>query len=313
MSSTTTLNRRPAPKIQFVGVFDTVSVGSEGAAFDIGLNASCQHLRHAVALNEDRKSFSAELMYPEQLYGTKLGDLQRSFIQAHFIGNHNDMGGTGKKGGLALYPLQWMMSEARQGGLFLTCFDGGLGEATRLGADPLAVVFPKANRARGGWTNNTANGISIQMQDLRDIHEQSHHQFGITLGSKFEPVWKKKFREPFDKNGTLQGFCDWAPQGTILHPSVYLLIDEHANLALENKESNLHQYIESYRVRMLGYDNHGMLNEPWGDDMVDDSSNPGAIRVLVCGNTGVGKSTLINKTFGVDVVSVSFSVQTSRY
>ena len=30
---------------------------------------------------------------------------------------------------------------------------------------------------------------------------------------------------------------------------------------------------------------------------------PQAIRILVCGNTGVGKSTLINKVFGVEVVS----------
>ena len=53
---------------------------------------------------------------------------------------------------------------------------------------------------------------------------------------------------------------------------------------------------------MLG-SKDGMVNPGfWLDEEEDDLADPGAIRVLVCGNTGVGKSTLINKTFGVDVV-----------
>lgn len=31
----------------------------------------------------------------------------------------------------------------------------------------------------------------------------------------------------------------------------------------------------------------------------DSSEDPGAIRILVCGNTGLGKSSLINKVFGI--------------
>lgn len=55
---------------------------------------------------------------------------------------------------------------------------------------------------------------------------------------------------------------------------------------------------------MLGPQESGVNTGFWLDAEEDeeDPSNPGAIRVLVCGNTGVGKSTLINKTFGVDVV-----------
>lgn len=55
---------------------------------------------------------------------------------------------------------------------------------------------------------------------------------------------------------------------------------------------------------MLGPLDSGLNTGFWLDGGEEDNSaNPGAIRVLVCGNTGVGKSTLINKTFGVDVVS----------
>ena len=39
------------------------------------------------------------------------------------------------------------------------------------------------------------------------------------------------------------------------------------------------------------------------DREVVNIEEPGAIRILVCGNTGVGKSTLINEVFGAEVVS----------
>ena len=95
-------------------------------------------------------------------------------------------------------------------------------------------------------------------------------------------------------------------QGTIIHPSVYLLLDEHVNVSLETKEIKLQRYIEDWREKMLGPQDSGANTGFWLDaDDEEDASNPGAIRVLVCGNTGVGKSTLINKTFGVDVVSWS--------
>lgn len=41
----------------------------------------------------------------------------------------------------------------------------------------------------------------------------------------------------------------------------------------------------------------------WNDDREEkETADLPAIRVLVCGNTGIGKSTLINKVFGVEVV-----------
>jgi hypothetical protein len=260
-----------------------------------------------VALHEDRKALSPEYIFPEQLYGKRLSENGQTFIQAHFIGSHNDLGGSSKKGGLSLYPLQWMLLEARQFGLFLTCFDGGFGEATGI-HDPLSVVFPRAGDAgssEGVWTNITANGISSSMHDLRQVHESLRPvdgNYSVFLGSRMGSIRQKKQRDVFDSNGTLRGYCDWAPQGTIIHPSVYFLIDEHINVAMENKEVKMQRFLEDWRERMLGANKHGMLNEAWSEELGDDSADPGAIRVLVCGNTGVGKSTLINKTFGVEVV-----------
>ena len=41
----------------------------------------------------------------------------------------------------------------------------------------------------------------------------------------------------------------------------------------------------------------------WNTEGVPDIEQVSAMRILVCGNSGVGKSTLINRVFGVQVVS----------
>jgi predicted GTPase len=38
----------------------------------------------------------------------------------------------------------------------------------------------------------------------------------------------------------------------------------------------------------------------WNDAGTAEPEDPGAIRILVCGNAGVGKSSLINRIFGVN-------------
>ena len=270
-------------------------------------------MRHALALHEDRKALTPDYIFPEEFYGTALRDHKRTFVQAHFIGNHADMGGSAKKAGLGLYPLQWMLVEAQKCGLSLDLasdFTGGSGNS-------LAVVFPKPKKRSDGdgkWSCVTSNGIETTLYDLRKVHEgaQLNEDFAVKLKSKYGSIRQKRARETFAANGMLRGYCDWAPQGTIIHPSVYLLLDEHINVALETKELKLQRQIEDWREKMLGSKN-GVVNTGfWLDEDEDDDPDPGAIRVLVCGNTGVGKSTLINKTFGVDVVGSTLRLSIVR-
>lgn len=298
---------RTSPKIRFLGAFDTIKAVNDDSAFDVSFNTSTQHLRHAVSLHEDRKALTPELIYPENFYSTNLQDSGRSLIQAWFVGDHNDMGGVSLKAGLSLYPVQWMLLEASECGVWID-FDGSpirRGNAVR----PLSVVFPKQENGKdtSKASFKASNGIVVTIQDLRPVHEQSKSfgTYGIKLNSQRASIRQKRQRTPFDKNGYLIGFCDHAPQGTIVHPSVYLLLDEHINVALDTKEAKLQRSLEDWRETFLGSSN-GITNFGfWGKLDLDDNLDPGAIRVLVCGNTGVGKSTLINKTFGVDVTQSS--------
>ena len=309
LSSTSTADFRPAPEIRFLGLFDTIKAFPDDK-FDTSFNSSTQHFRHAVALHEDRKILSPEVLYPEDFYKTDLKPQGRSFVQALFIGSHGDMGGTSPKAGLSLYPLQWMILEAISCGIHIeldstvpTSHGGPLSR-------PLAMVFPKKSTKSKDVIKmifTTANGVAITMHDLRSVHDGSRTQdrYGIKLGSRPVSLRMKKQRSPFDNNGYLRGYCDHAPQGTIIHPSAYLLLDEHINVALDTKEAKLQRNLEDWREKMLGTQNGHINFGFWGDSNIDDEINPGAIRVLVCGNTGVGKSTLINKTFGVEVTTSS--------
>ncbi|KAK4561601.1 hypothetical protein LTR86_004280 [Recurvomyces mirabilis] len=297
VSSASTAGVRATPRIRFIGAFETVKPGSGDSTFDTSLNGSIQHLRHAVALHEDRKT--AEYIYPEDLYRNKLQDSGRSFTQAWFIGSQQDMGGLSKKAGLSLYPLQWMLLEARRCGLAVSTTPGST----------LAQVVPRGDEKKNNnaaWSCRTENGIDIVMHDFRTVH--AVEDYSVRLGSLGARIGTSlptsKAREPFLPSGVLKGWCDWAPQGTILHPSVYLLLDEHINVALETKELKLQRNLNDWREKMMGSYN-GVTNTGFWLDEDSDDLDPGAIRVLVCGNTGVGKSTLINKVFGVDVTQSS--------
>ncbi|KAK5686968.1 hypothetical protein LTS10_001104 [Elasticomyces elasticus] len=295
-STTSSGSVKPAPRIRFVGAFDTVKAGSNDSAFDTTFNSSIQHMRHALALHEDKKP--PDSIVPESIYGTNFADSGRSLVEAWFTGSHADIGGSAKKAGLALYPLQWMLLEARNCGLAIAVENSGP-------TDPMALVFPRSEKKGSRpWTCTSANGVGTTMYDFRSVHEIE--DYSIKLGSSMSAsLTASKPRQPFTAKGILDGYCDWAPQGAYIHPSVYLLLDEHLNVAMEAKELKLQRYLADWRERMLG-SVHGVVNTGfWLDEDADDAPDPGAIRVLVCGNTGVGKSTLINKVFGVDVTHSS--------
>ena len=79
-----------------------------------------------------------------------------------------------------------------------------------------------------------------------------------------------------------------------------MILDEYSNVFLDCKALFFRSHIEDLRSMVLSDDIF------WGERETVDIEEPGAIRILVCGNTGVGKSTLINEVFGVELVSPAY-------
>jgi uncharacterized protein (DUF2235 family) len=109
----------PDPRIHFVGVWDTVSsfgwITNLRTLPHTGNNPSIDHVRHALAIDEHRAMFKANLFRPEDP-GQHL-----SIKQVWFAGTHSDIGGgfAPHEGGLSRITLRWMLREAEQQGLLI--------------------------------------------------------------------------------------------------------------------------------------------------------------------------------------------------
>ena len=108
----------PKPTVHFVGVFDTVS--SFGWIWDFETlpftadNPSVTHIRHALAIDERRACFPANVFVPDE---NQKGNCK----QVWFAGVHADVGGgyPEENSSLAKVPLAWMLREAEALGLFI--------------------------------------------------------------------------------------------------------------------------------------------------------------------------------------------------
>jgi predicted GTPase len=84
------------------------------------------------------------------------------------------------------------------------------------------------------------------------------------------------------------------------------LVLDQASGASYRKLFPFYEQLQDWREKMVGLE-HGVQNQGfWNlrEEAVPDELP--AMRILVCGNTGVGKSELINKVFGVEVTKVIY-------
>ncbi|KAL9057437.1 MAG: hypothetical protein Q9206_002350 [Seirophora lacunosa] len=256
---------RKAPKIQFVGVFDTVKALRDHRLYDTSFNDSIQHLRHALALDENRRAFRPEF---------QTSDACPSPDEVLF--RH---------------------VESRAKGLQLE-FDGSFGNRAVID-DPLKLVFPAYESEGKGvplLTFTAKNDLKVEMQDLRRVHQLPKHgaKYAVHL-NQYKRLWMpNEQRAAFNEDGNLRCYCEYATQGTIIHPSVYLILDVFSTLFLSSEARSFRNRIEGFRDTILTKDVF------WEEKAIIDDAKPGAIRILVCGNTGIGKSTLINEVFGAE-------------
>ncbi|KAK7415549.1 hypothetical protein QQX98_005795 [Neonectria punicea] len=293
------------PRIPFVGLFDTVKLSLPETVYDISFNSSITTLRHALAFNENRSNRMAEIVQvPSDAEITG-----HSAIQAWFLGTNEDMCGGTPNDGLSLYPLQWILLESLRAGLSVVSM-----EKPRTAENPLALVFPQyagnLPHLDGSedieWRIKYSNGIQVSMFDLQSSHTEISDTKSDTHGFKFNSdCYSRSSTRKIFKLGGLEGWKANDSYGIIIHPSLFCILDRYPRyLELANFKPQKAK-ISSFQDACMIDDESGLA--PWLQDMQLQASGVKAFRILVCGKTGVGKSTLINKVFGVELTSESDS------
>ncbi|KAF4938958.1 Uncharacterized protein CGCF413_v011701 [Colletotrichum fructicola] len=183
-------NTRDPPKIRFLGLFDTVKMTFGKDTIDISDLSFTNEIRHALAINEERKTFP--LLPIDPIENTEVKQNNHRCIQAWFVGAHADMGGGADHDGLSLYPLQWMMIESMAQGLVLDydppdCIKGLIDspmdlafpkppKLADLGDKVLEADVPASLLKTEPWTLRYSSGIEITMYDLRQSHNHGNLQ-----------------------------------------------------------------------------------------------------------------------------------------
>ena len=297
----------PAPRTQFMGLFDTIKYQAEQNKHDLAFLPSIRNVRHALAFNEARAAWNAEFYVTptlEEMEG-------RTFVQAWFMGGHDDMGGGSQHDGLSLYPLQWIVIEAMKAGLVV-----GADPKESSKNSPLALAFPQfagnvpslGSGEKIEWAMSYANNIPVSMYDLASIHGPTSSEkdpSSHTIRINDHPAFYNSPRRVFDGKKRLAGWREEGPFGSIIHPSMYCILDRVPRLYEQYRFKSLKEEFATFQENNMR-DNDSPV-PPWLEDMQLQASGVKAFRILVCGKTGVGKSTLINKVFGVEMTEESNS------
>jgi hypothetical protein len=135
------------------------------------------------------------------------------------------MGGANAYDGLSLYPLQWVLSAARDEGLVLG-FEVAR-DHEEIIENMLPLLFPGETPSLGNPYKGIMaleNGIEVKMWDIRPVHTQS--RYSIQINSSAFPRWiytlepRKLFSE-----GNLMGYegtgKNYLPNHCLLHRVFY--------------------------------------------------------------------------------------------
>lgn len=306
LTSTIQAHTLGPPKIRFMGLLDSIKATATSTVYDTSFVASISHLRVALALNENRSAKAAQLLE----IGKYMDMTTHSFVQAWFIGSVDDMCGAVLHDGISLYPLQWMLIEAMKTGLAISAPSGQSLKAQ----DPMALVFPQyagnVPNLDGSediqWSFKYTNGIQVSMFDLQTVHAAPTRPEGDShcLRLDNECFSHAPNRKIFGSNG-LKGWNSTGAYGTIIHLSAFCILDRFPKYLELSSFKPLKKNLAEYQADCV-LDNATSL-PPWLQGMQLQASGVKAFRILVCGKTGVGKSTLINKVFGVEMTEESLS------
>ncbi len=147
-----------APPIAYLGVWDTVGalglpghlwlagIMNRGLAFhDTSLSGRVRAARHAVAVDERRRSFPPALWDNLDALNAEAAARGRPYRQEWFPGDHGSVGGGGPVTALSMGALAWIAEGAAAAGLAL---DPAATSAWRAGIDPLGPLAARGDLPR---------------------------------------------------------------------------------------------------------------------------------------------------------------------
>ncbi|CZR67833.1 uncharacterized protein PAC_17732 [Phialocephala subalpina] len=302
---------RDSPRIQFLGAFDTVKAFNDSGLNDIGLLHNIFHVRHAMALFERRMEYKLErfLLHKEV---DEYDHDKRSFQEAWFAGVHGNLGGACEDDGLSLWPLQWILSEAQKFGLGL-----GFTAAPNLTTlNPANLIFPSVRTLNKSVLPKLSeqlqsicfsNGIEVSMDDLSNVFEEPGYAPRFPVNERWVGT---KDREIFN-HGKLIGRVDDKknPFGTFIHPSVFFM---------DNTQAYMIRAISKLSYAKILREQESFVCEDhrkyWNvTSTIMQKREPEKPRILICGPSGTGKSSLINKFLNQSVTEVSHGASAGNH
>jgi hypothetical protein len=85
-----------------------------------------------------------------------------------------------------------------------------------------------------------------------------------------------------------------APVGVFIHPSAYFIYDTDMHINMNSKDWSFQDEFCGFRLKFPSLNKESF----WDHNSGVVEENIKKIRILVCGNAGVGKTSLLNKVLG---------------
>jgi hypothetical protein len=207
--------------IQFIGVWDAVS--AVGVPFDFGfqafinalfkfnfpnrtLNKNVRYARHALALDDKRKSFHP-LVWNEQEEAAPEVESQPRIKQVWFAGMHSNVGGGYPKQGISYEALDWMLDELRLCGDTLK-FESDFVESADVKADVFDKLYdsrsgaaayyrPKIRNVRQFCTDSGIEEVNVHASVFRRIAQKGRAYHPVSLPADLALVSVPPIKDEF--------------------------------------------------------------------------------------------------------------------